>query len=716
MKQSGSFLQKMLNTTLKWIRVIFFVLGKLPFLLILIGVSIFGFVINDQGQDLMAAFGQLSLFHPYVLSFIALLITWAGVCWYVARIILGSANLRRIVDREVDLKDSLEDPDCGTECRLKEDHSVVAIDGDYRDTIRQVSKVLPRMLAAVPYLVFMWGFLAVNGFNSGTVIQVLVVFLIGTLHIIYLCYRTTIFTDKNKNLVPEDRFSLQGAQNPGEVIRRQHLRTTTRIIIPLVFVGVFAYAWYTARSVPSLDGKPGLIILCGLIFYTILSLFLDGLSNKLKFPFFFLLIIVMLFLSLPRNNNHALREYKDSKAGLEMIRARKQDTVFTRQWLMDKWKNGRLTSRGDTIPVFIVAAEGGGIRACYWTTQVMKQLHFAFPELYQNTFAVTGASGGTVGLSFFYNYLYQLNPGADIGRFTDPAFYQSLDTIAGADFLSGVTYGFLFPDLIQRAIPFPIRSFDRAKFLNNGFEAVFSKHVAGADQGSVMNDAVIRPWMTDTAHNYPLILYNSLFVEQGQKAIFSPIRLSETWYRDVLDIFDTTRVMVTTSEAMVSSARFPIITPPGLLKSDTHHDMGHLVDGGYFENTAVQTAQQTAIMIKKIGEKLDFGGKKVVPIIISLKYGSGIPKFGKALGWNYEAAPVVGGLKTLFRWIDAANAVTANLDNSLISIDFRLPRYKGDIIPLGWYLSDTSRALIKKYSAPSLLKEPMNKLKRYLPR
>ncbi len=698
-----------------WIRVIFFVLGKIPFLLILIGVAVFGFVINDQGQDLMAAFGQLSLFHPYVISFVGLLIVWAGVCWYVGRMVLGSANLRRIVDREVPLKDGLEDPDCGTNCQLREDHSVVAIDGRYRDSIKQIAKILPRVLAAVPYLVFIWGLLAVNGLNGHTAILLLVVFLLGVLHVLYLCYRTQIFVDKNRSLSPTERFSLEGAHSTREVVDRQHLRTTTRFIMPFVFLGVFAYAWFTARSVPSLDGKPGLIILCGLIFYSILGLFLDALSNKLKFPFFFLLVIVMLFLSLPRNNNHALREYGNAKEGLEMIRARKQDTTFTREWLTTKWNAGKLSSAGDTIPVFIIAAEGGGIRACYWTTQVMKQLHLAYPQLYQNTFAVTGASGGTVGLSFFYNYLYQMNPRSDASRLADPAFYQTLDTIAGSDYLSGVTYGFLFPDLIQRAIPFPIRSFDRAKFLNNGFEKAFARHSVGADQPSILDDAVIRPWMKDSGFTYPLILYNSLFVEQGQKAIFSPIRLSEKWYRDVLDIFDTTRVMVTTSEAMVSSARFPLITPPGLMKSDTHHDMGHLVDGGYFENTAVQTAQQTAIMIRKTAEQLNLGGKKIVPIILAIRYGSGNRKLGKALGWNYEAAPLIGGMKTLFRWIDAANAVTANLDNSLISIDFRLPRYTGDNIPLGWYLSDTARALIKKYSAPSLLKEPIKKLERYLP-
>jgi uncharacterized membrane protein len=62
--------------------------------------------------------------------------------------------------------------------------------------------------------------------------------------------------------------------------------------------------------VPSLNGKPGLVILCGLIFYTVVSLFIMYISNWLKFPFFTFLFVLALFFFLPHNNNHALAKYK----------------------------------------------------------------------------------------------------------------------------------------------------------------------------------------------------------------------------------------------------------------------------------------------------------------------------------------------------------------------------------------------------------------------
>ncbi len=425
----------------------------------------------------------------------------------------------------------------------------------------------------------------------------------------------------------------------------------------------------------------------------------------------------MLFVSLPRNNNHALKEVGDDVTMNDMIKGRKTDSLYTANWLNQKWTNKQLdTSKDGSIPIYIVAAEGGGIRACYWTVQVLKQLHINHPGIYNNTFAVTGASGGTVGLSFFYNYIYQKKPGnlQDLpALLRNESFYSSLDTIAGADFLTGVTYGFMFPDLIQRAIPFPIKSFDRAKFLNKDFSNVFSAYTANGGP-TVLDEPIIGVWQREDYYNYPVILYNSLFVEQGQKAIFSPFRLSEKYFRDVLDIFDTTGVMVPVTEGMVSSARFPVITPPGLMQRKSGLKIGHLVDGGYFENTAMQTAQQIAILIKKISQKAELSGRKIRPVIISLRYGQGIKKLGDALGWNYETAPIQGGINTLFRWFDAANAISVNLDDGLSSIDFRLPKYKGDNIPLGWYLSDSSRALIKKYARPEYIREPMKKLQQYL--
>lgn len=719
-------MRKFLQSAILWLRGVFFIMTKIPYLLVLLAIGAFAFIINDQGMDLMIAFDRLNLLHPYVLSFLVLLIVWASVLWYVARTTLSSANLGRIIRKHATLKDSLQDPDCGASCVLKDDRRVVIIDLGYKRVIQLLAKWVPRFLALLPYIIFIAGYTKVNGWNNAGMIKILITALIATIHIIYLSYRTDIFVKgkwaMRKNITPEEeaeaRFTLEEERSPKEVIRSQHLRNTT-ILMAIIFIASFAYAWYTAKSTPSLDGKPGLIILCGMIFYSLTGMIFIYISNRLRFPFFTLLLIIVLLISLPRNNNHALYRIADETQYVQ-IDQRLTDSVFFKEWLTYKLDHDQLFQKDSVTPLFLVAAEGGGIRACYWTTQVLKTLHILHPEFYRNTFAVTGASGGTVGLSFFYNYLFEKS-GGDLKKIASPAFYAPLDTITGADYLSGVTYGFLFPDLIQRVIPWPIASFDRAKFLGNGFSHAFAKHTwRDTAFSTLLDESMLAPWQPATLpYERPVILFNSLYIEEGQKAVFSPYKLTRNYYEDAMDILDETKTLVPMKEAMLSSARFPAITPPGLMMQKTKDGFekyGHLVDGGYFENTAVQTAQQTVMMMKSVMSKMDLRGRKFVPVIVALKYGSDTSIHKSSMGAGYEAAPLQGGINTLFRWIDGANAMSVKLDSNLKSIDFKLIKYKGDRIPLGWYISDSSRRLIEKYASGNRREfaKPYSILKKFL--
>lgn len=272
---------------LLWIRGSFFILGRIPFLLVLLFFGLFAFKVNDQGMDMMMAFGSLDLFHPYVLAFIGLLVIWSGVIWYVSRIALTISNLGRIIEKRVRLTDSLEDPNCSQGCELKKDHIVVTVDSAYEHTTGVLAKVMPRILGAVPYVIFIWAYLSVNGFNDGRVIKALFVLMIGAIHITYLCYRTDLLVKSKRIIKPSDaRFAMPEKTDVKTVVKMQHLNSTTKFFIPAAFIGSFVYAWITASYTPSLDGKPGLVILCGLIFYTIISLFVMYISNWLRFPFF----------------------------------------------------------------------------------------------------------------------------------------------------------------------------------------------------------------------------------------------------------------------------------------------------------------------------------------------------------------------------------------------------------------------------------------------
>jgi hypothetical protein len=396
-----------------------------------------------------------------------------------------------------------------------------------------------------------------------------------------------------------------------------------------------------------------------------------------------------------------------------MLSARKIDSVYFREWIANKemkWAND--TTRRQTI--FLVAAEGGGIRNCYWTYSVLQKLQNLQPSFYDHTFAVTGASGGSMGLGFYYNYIYQNRDRLNTRNFSLKADDSvHLDAICSADYLSGVTYAFFYPDLLQRIIPWPIESWDRSKFLANSFDAGFSGKPTN-DSGYFLNHNFQEMWSGNDRYDRPAILFNSTWAEGGSKAIFSPYKLSPAYYSDALDVLTVTKRSVPMKEGMVSSARFPILTSTGMIYYDSTHDknkkpkkLGHLFDGGGFENTGIQTAQQTAIMMKHTLSQLNLSHKyKIVIIYIGFGAGSMVMenkisdsvKYHKPINSTYEFSSLIGGANTIFRWIYASHGLSIQLDPDMNLLEFGL-RSKFDStkhrLPLGLYLSQTSKDTIR---------------------
>ena len=104
-------------------------------------------------------------------------------------------------------------------------------------------------------------------------------------------------------------------------------------------------------------------------------------------------------------------------------------------------------------PLFIVAAEGGGIRAAYWTAAVLGSIQDAEPSFVDYVFAISGVSGGSLGAVVFDALVAD---GKWQGRFAERS-----ELMLGQDFLSPAIAAMLYPDFIQRFWPRPITFLDR---------------------------------------------------------------------------------------------------------------------------------------------------------------------------------------------------------------------------------------------------------------
>jgi hypothetical protein len=307
-----------------------------------------------------------------------------------------------------------------------------------------------------------------------------------------------------------------------------------------------------------------------------------------------------------------------------------QAAIPSVQDMFVRWYNARPDLAAfQRYPVYVIAAQGGGIYAAYHTASSIGAFQDACPSFARHTFAISGVSGGSIGAAIFAG-LADAAGQAAVQRRGSPecepedrprrewakefSFVRTSDRILAPDFLSPVLYGLLYTDFAQLFVPGPIIKNDRAR----QFELLLEKSAVDAlvrerAEGRLMpgeSSLLVRPfiehWRADG--DTPALVLNTTEVGSGLRRIISPftfggddVEFLQVWQGDLR------RMPVST--AAVLSARFPWITPPGWYYEtarDPHQSAktgqfrNELVDGAYFENSGVASALDVIRTIKSI--------------------------------------------------------------------------------------------------------------------
>jgi hypothetical protein len=259
--------------------------------------------------------------------------------------------------------------------------------------------------------------------------------------------------------------------------------------------------------------------------------------------------------------------------------------LFT-QWLESEHRDTCLISaeRGLSIrPLLLYAAEGGGIRAAYWTASGVDKLYTDVGEdECGGAFLSSGASGGAVGLS--------------VASVTDPGAARSaVEDISGPDPLAAAVAGLVIRDTVYAATGVPLPPFrsqeddgyvwvDRAALIEEAWE----------DQIEKLGD----PWLEGhETWDWPTsgaMVLNSTSATTGCRAVLSQLALgafgdsgctNRPGLAGSTDLLACTGQLRTSTVALLAS-RFPYVTPSASHKCGTEQQY---VDGGYAENTGVGT-------------------------------------------------------------------------------------------------------------------------------
>ena len=386
-----------------------------------------------------------------------------------------------------------------------------------------------------------------------------------------------------------------------------------------------------------------------------------------------------------------------------------------------------------------MSAAGGGLYAAHYTAKFLARIQDHCPHFAQHIFAISGVSGGSVGAAVFTGLVnakvqQTATPTCrafdikrkPLGELKEPTLEQDVDAILGKDFLSPIVAATLFPDFLQRFLPFPFQQFDRGKVLDDALEAAWNDRFKFKGVNPLAMP-MLDLW--DPVGAAPALIFNATHIATGGRFAMAPfyphrggqLGLKLEWLQGHLQIGNKHHQVTGHEDFKVStaagiSARFAWIMPAATVKAPKQDEKRRnttlrLVDGGYFENSGADTA---ADLIRAIGDPAEGKPKFRIYLIVLTGYDDSLfaGNFDDEIALGEVVGPIRGLLST--RRARGDLTIVRTLDHLCPDLEscrkrpdqddrgwhykakwiFATLNLKDVKLPLSWHLSEWSRRFI----------------------
>jgi hypothetical protein len=488
-------------------------------------------------------------------------------------------------------------------------------------------------------------------------------------------------------------------------------RAARRMLVSSVVVGVLGLAGFAADPVQAASSlHPASTILLAAAGLMCGGTLLLDLGRRTRAPVLFLAFALAASLAALRDrgmlpDNHDLRHLPPG------LRARPDVEAAFLRFLGEAGPPG-----GEPALVVLVASSGGGISAAYWTATVLGDLADASPRFAGRVFALSGVSGGALGL-LAYAAAGQGAAGQGAAGCHDPSappgaappdrLRTCLQLALGGDFIGPALGAMLYPDLLQRFLPLPLFA-DRAAALETAWEArwraVFGDGRLAGPFLDLWPDG--RPW--------PALLLNGTSLNRGGRLVASNLALGTDHVGgDGADLLALLGGDIPASAAAGSSARFPYIGPLGTFRT-VAGTTDAVADGGYFENLGASTLLELLDALDAVARR---HGRRVRFVVLQLvndpDAGMGSVRATphetpRETPWSLLPRGLTGPVTVMLRTRDARGVSASEaLARRVVSLGgaylpVRLGQSPtGRTAPLGWSLSAAAREVIDSQWTPA---------------
>lgn len=383
--------------------------------------------------------------------------------------------------------------------------------------------------------------------------------------------------------------------------------------------------------------------------------------------------------------------------------------VSTESWVKDRLRQmaARSPDPSALLPVVIVAAEGGGIRAAYWTASVLAALHERYPAFEPSLLALSGVSGGSVGVTV-YRALASARPndGQCLTGNCPATLREAVQTVLGDDFLS--------PALMALLVSEPMRDLGLVPSAQN--RAVALERALESSVQRVTGQPLLERGLCTYQQASDSLLLPGLTDARTGKRIVLACHPRETPSNDITEpLWLPAGPKLSASTGALLSARFPVVSPTGILE---HGEREYrIVDGGYSDNTGTGTAVDLLLMLHAAARDLQLE-TRLKPIVLVISNAAPLAE-RPARAWEHGVTGMLADpLATLDavrarnatdyrRWLDSVAAQPAS---HATVIDWPLPHKLDAQYPLGWLLSSTTAKAIADDVTASLAGTPGAKI------
>ena len=387
--------------------------------------------------------------------------------------------------------------------------------------------------------------------------------------------------------------------------------------------------------------------------------YLSAVGRQIRVPLIVLLWAAILGLVFAFGDNHSVRVIAAADTNASPTGTELPLKGAVRLWMAENHcsPNGDDESPVKNCPrPIIIAAAGGASRAAFFMATTIGYFmreadkHGLDGNQVRNRlFAISGVSGGSVGAVMV---TAALNAKNDTTKTNHPCvtgqaelwwgksisdWRDCFEALTSDDFLTANFFGFAFNDML----PLPFWR-DRASVLEDSWSNRFRTIVTNPDKSTLCQQGLDCPFLSlqpRSGHWIPLLVLNGTSEATGSRIVTTalaptyaphssiangitkgadklwssgicptavrpppcPLFLEASRFHYLLNANVPPQARhtddVRLSTAAHNSARFPLISPPGVIRNSKQQFVDRILDGGYFENYGTLSAKELALAV-----------------------------------------------------------------------------------------------------------------------